>query len=388
MAFTKKYSITIDKTKCGTADSTDFPMLFAGTYAGGANTPDLRTTANGGNVTNANGYDICFYSDEACTTMLKFERVFWTASTGACQFYVKIPTLTYATNTVIYLGVGDASIETDQQDANNTWGSNFVAGYHLEGNSNDTTGGGFNGSDTGIAYGTNYGKYGQGAQFESANLDKIDLGTSSNLSPSEMSVFAWANGDTFPNAYNAIIGKETTSHYWMLSVNSSGKLCVFVRNVDLADIYYTNGSHTLSTDTWYRVAFTYKAGTGLTGYVNGNSDKNVSNAKALDVFTATCLIGNQPGYTRYWNGWVDELWVMSASVTPSWITADYNNQSSPSTFYALAEVSAATGTNFKINIGDSWKTVSGIKINVGDSWKTVTKAQINIGDSWKTIFGS
>lgn len=47
----------------------------------------------------------------------------------------------------------------------------------------------------------------------------------------------------------------------------------------------------------------------------------------------------------------------------------------------------ATGTNMQINIGDTWKTVSGVKINIGDTWKTVTKIQINIGDIWKNIFG-
>lgn len=44
------------------------------------------------------------------------------------------------------------------------------------------------------------------------------------------------------------------------------------------------------------------------------------------------------------------------------------------------------GTNFQINIGDSWKTVESIQINIGDSWKEVTNAQINIGDTWKTIY--
>lgn len=40
-----------------------------------------------------------------------------------------------------------------------------------------------------------------------------------------------------------------------------------------------------------------------------------------------------------------------------------------------------------INIGDSWKTVSGtgvIKVNIGDAWKSVTSSAINIGDAWKT----
>jgi len=47
---------------------------------------------------------------------------------------------------------------------------------------------------------------------------------------------------------------------------------------------------------------------------------------------------------------------------------------------------AATGTNMQLNIGDTFKEVSGVQINIGDTWKEVTGAQINIGDTWKTIF--
>ncbi|MBA7631991.1 hypothetical protein ES703_39531 [subsurface metagenome] len=27
-----------------------------------------------------------------------------------------------------------------------------------------------------------------------------------------------------------------------------------------------------------------------------------------------------------------------------------------------------------------------MKINIGDTWRTVTKIQINIGDVWKTVY--
>jgi len=46
----------------------------------------------------------------------------------------------------------------------------------------------------------------------------------------------------------------------------------------------------------------------------------------------------------------------------------------------------AAGTDMKINIGDTWKTVTAVKLNVGDVWKPVTKVQINVGDSWRTVF--
>lgn len=48
---------------------------------------------------------------------------------------------------------------------------------------------------------------------------------------------------------------------------------------------------------------------------------------------------------------------------------------------------ASSGTNTKVNIGDTFKDVSELKINIGDTWKTVTKVQVNIGDTWKTVFG-
>jgi hypothetical protein len=40
----------------------------------------------------------------------------------------------------------------------------------------------------------------------------------------------------------------------------------------------------------------------------------------------------------------------------------------------------------KINIGDSWKTVSAIKLNIGDVWKNAENSFINIGDSWKKYY--
>ena len=55
-------------------------------------------------------------------------------------------------------------------------------------------------------------------------------------------------------------------------------------------------------------------------------------------------------------------------------------------FYAVWEAEAPTGTNMKINIGDTFKDVDSMKINIGDTWKDVNSASVNVGDSWKTVF--
>ena len=59
-----------------TGPHTNFPVLISLTLA------DLKTTANGGNVQNANGYDIIFTSDQAGNTQLAHEIESYTASTG------------------------------------------------------------------------------------------------------------------------------------------------------------------------------------------------------------------------------------------------------------------------------------------------------------------
>ena len=46
----------------------------------------------------------------------------------------------------------------------------------------------------------------------------------------------------------------------------------------------------------------------------------------------------------------------------------------------------STGTNFQINISDSFKEVSAMKININDEWKSVAAVKINVGDSWKSVF--
>ena len=67
MAFSFVRSITIDHTKVsGGADLTDYPLCYAGTYS------YLKTTGNGGDVTNSSGFDIIFAADSGGVTVLDF----------------------------------------------------------------------------------------------------------------------------------------------------------------------------------------------------------------------------------------------------------------------------------------------------------------------------
>jgi len=67
-SYAYRRTITIDHTLVPNTDQTNFPVLISGAF------PDLSMTANGGNVTNATGYDIIFTSDANGMNTLPFEQ--------------------------------------------------------------------------------------------------------------------------------------------------------------------------------------------------------------------------------------------------------------------------------------------------------------------------
>ena len=125
-SYSNRRAITIDHTRVPNSDQLNFPMLFSGTY------PYLATTSNGGSVTSANGYDIFFTSDANGTVPLAFEQESYSPSTGAVNYWVKIPTLSHTTDTVIYLFYGNSSVTTDQSNKSGVWDSNYLGMWHLE----------------------------------------------------------------------------------------------------------------------------------------------------------------------------------------------------------------------------------------------------------------
>src|SRR5712692_7356250 len=62
--YSYRQTITIHPANVPNTDQVNFPMLISGTYS------YLATTANGGNVQNANGYDLVFTSDTGCVNKL------------------------------------------------------------------------------------------------------------------------------------------------------------------------------------------------------------------------------------------------------------------------------------------------------------------------------
>src|SRR5712692_2468106 len=129
-------SISIDHTKVPNSDRNNFPLFISGTYS------YLATAANGGDVQNSNGYDVIFTSDSGCATKLNHEVESYNATTGAVQYWVRVPAVSHTSDTVIYICYGNASISTSQENKNGVWDSSFLNVLHF---GDGTT---FNGTDS------------------------------------------------------------------------------------------------------------------------------------------------------------------------------------------------------------------------------------------------
>jgi YD repeat-containing protein len=89
--FTYQRSLTIDHSKVPDTDQSNFPVLISGPYS------YLATVANGGKVQNANGYDVIFAADSSCNTKLNHEIESYSASTGAVNYWVAVPSVVSST---------------------------------------------------------------------------------------------------------------------------------------------------------------------------------------------------------------------------------------------------------------------------------------------------
>jgi len=328
MAYTYRRSITVDHTKVQGSNQTDFPVLVSGTYS------YLATTSNGGKVENANGYDVAFYSDEALTTQLDHETERYIATTGEVVYWVRIPTLSYAVDTVFYMAYGDSGISTSQENITGVWDSNFVTVLHLgDGTTlsgNDSTANGNDYTASGSAAAT-AGKIGGCATFTSAsagNLGRATVGT-----PTAFTLQAWVRSPGAPTTTVTQpfkIGQTSDSAGFSWNHGTSTyRNALYIQNN--GGTYYAKKTNTLSANTWYLIHGLW-TGSAISIYQNGTQVGSTTSVASIKTCTGNDHIGQ--GVNNY-NGQVEEFRYSGVARSADWIKTDYNSQNSPSTFYTV-----------------------------------------------------
>jgi RHS repeat-associated protein len=336
--------LTIHHSQVPNTDQTDYPMLVSGVY------PFLATVVNGGKVLNANGYDIVFTSDAAGQYPLDFEIDSYNGTNGTAAFWVRIPLLSHTADTTIYMWYGNPNISSTQENVAGVWRNNYLSVYHLG-----------NGASIGTADSGSAGYTLAQSGSVSPVAGVIGGGAAFNGDPGSYlyhdSVTAYPSGST---------GQVTLEAWTQIPVNGGGGAVGYganswngarialaplpngpvfdFENIAIVDSVPINNAwhHLVGTYAGGQVTSTttqlYLDGVPLPGNDNGDGNVNISTAElkigGIPTVTFCC------GYT----GAVDEVRISSVVRSADWISTEYNNESSPSTFYQLSDENEAAVT--------------------------------------------
>ena len=319
-------AITIDHTKVPNTDQTNFPVEI-----------DLTDSNLQANAL-SNGNDILFTSSDG-TTKIPYEREIYTTSTGRLTAWVKVPTVATASDTVIYMYYGNAGA-SDQQDAVNTWDSNYKGVWHLpDGTSltaNDSTSNANNGTLVNTPTATAGQIDGAGA-FVRSSSQYISLPNGGGLNNIQTgSISAWLK--TADNLGSiGFVSRQKNGSFTEMKMQTTRI------NPSLAYLSWSPygsqvilGSTNIGNGNWHYIVINYASGSHAL-YIDG-----VANGTATTVGTMhdDASIPLTPGggtgdQNNYWLGSIDEFRTSNTNRSADWITTEYNNQSATSTFYTI-----------------------------------------------------
>jgi hypothetical protein len=371
-AFAGRKIITINRAQVpGTANHIDFPVLVSIT---GDN--NLKTTANGGLVTSAQGHDIVFRAEDATSCApaaspcrLDHEIESYDPVAGTLVAWVRVPTLQYsgaAANTVIYLYYGDASVTCSQQNKTGVWNSGYREVFHLNasGDHTDSTVNAFTAVGKGAVTNGAAGLIGSAVDFGGGALGTTParLVVSDGTLPATTSFTfeAWVYFRTYvPGGFVGFVtkgreclnfdGSPVPQPGFCLAEPCGDWVALYKASVDKFSLGWAWGGGPggckvgnlddpgaiVNTGQWYHVAGSFDVATKTRRLLVNGSEV------VTDTGTA-CLANDIPHYTLmgidnlqddYLDGVLDEMRVSFVARSNDWITTGYNNQSSPATFY-------------------------------------------------------
>src|SRR3990167_2897975 len=363
-AFSYYKSITLAEAESGTADSTDWPLTIALGYGPQAADADLKTVANGGYVQNSSGYDIRPYSDSALTTALTFELVNYDGVNGKLEMYVKIPTLSASTDTVIYLAFGDSGISTDGSSTA-TWDSSFKGVWHLPDGTTlgalDSTSNNNDGTITTPTATT--GQIDGGASFNGTS-DIITAGSATSLDDlGPLTFSAWIRPNGMGEAGGGVVmGKSNGTGDLRFNFAGTNALSLG-KDYATTDLKRTTSNSTVTMSAWNYVVVTWDGSATATNiliYVNGAETTYQTTTNGVGAIQSDAAlnfnIGNLSGLFHTFDGVIDEVKVSNVARSADWVEAEY--------LYTL--------DNAKYSYGSEETPPSNTTVNLASSVKATT----------------
>jgi hypothetical protein len=338
VGYTYRRAITIDNTKVATTTDA-FAVLATTTLA------TLKTTGNGGNVENVNGYDIV-WADSDGDTLLNFEVEKYDATTGEVVHWINTD-ISSTTDKVLYMYYGNDSISTDQSDKNNTWTSDHVGVWHFPDNltasTTDSTGNNVNGIPAVNASSTDEGQLGGSFSFDAAEGTSLDLGSNTDLRllGTSYTISLWTRPNVVDLSQHIVSHTDDTNGYSIRPATGGDGDLIF--NAENSVINDTPASSFGTIGQWYHIVVAYNStGTNTQFYIDGVSVDSDSESD-LTLPSGNLYLGSraQNRNTSMYNGNIDEFRILSSALTDADILTQYNNQSANAEFITIASEETA-----------------------------------------------
>jgi len=196
--WTRRNKLTINASQV-LADETDFPLVIS------------TTSAEFLNYASSTGADFLF--TDISGTKLNHEIEKYSSTTGELVAWVKVPSISSTTDTILYMYYGNPRAE-DQQTALGVWGENYAGVWHMPDNgpasTSDST---LYGNDGGIVDGadnattTDAGKLDGAFSFDGSH-DHIEVPDADSLDVTTITLEAWIKSGTTTTKTLYILGKE------------------------------------------------------------------------------------------------------------------------------------------------------------------------------------
>jgi len=342
-AYRKK--ITINPAKVSDGHS-NFPMLFSRTDV------DLKATASGGHVASTTGGDILFTDEN--NNKLDHEIELYVSTTGELIAWVEVPFVSSTSTREIYIYYGNDTVPlANQQNATGVWVSDYKGVWHLS-QGYSTASNFYTESTSNASHGTLTDPDGNSTaitgqvdgafNFDGDSADKINIGNISTLKPTAaLTLSAWVNPDNFADAWggagfiatNGLDCCQTEYAGYGLHLITNQQPRAFIWNGSLQRAVSSDTN--MSTGAWHYVVMTF-TGTSIIIYQDGQQTKT-------STFTSTTINYNNRFFVigehstwggKPFHGGIDEVRVSAIARSADWIATEYNNQSSPNTFYSYS----------------------------------------------------
>ncbi len=389
-SWTNRRQITISSAQVSTTE-TNFPVLITGDNFDAAFFSSVRS----------DGGDIIFTASDGTTELAK-ELVSITTSTQSLEAWVTIPSLSNSVDTSIYVYYNNPA--NALTNSTSVWANNFNAVWHFDTAvaPTDSTGNGNTGAANNTPTASSTAAVGAGITFDGTS-QYIDVNDANSLDMSGNFSFSFWMSKASATARNERMfnkagdGGAWQSNYNLQMLNSAdGDTEIAIYGDGGGNNYFAGPSATLTGTSWYHVSVDYD-GSNVRMYRNGVLVHTGAYSGVPVTSGQPLYIASADGASEYFAGTLDEIRLSATSRNGGWFTTEYNNQSSPSTFYSVGSAETqsfgfTTGTLVSaiFDTGGSaqeWGTVRWTSSN--DSFVTVKARSSNdSGMSGATAFAS